>query len=113
MFCVFGAGAIIAYHLNGTVTKLFVSGSELIARGNMGKTFKNEIIVPASEVKYLGYDTGGENNPAGLYVSRGWRHNCMLPGISKNQTIAIADAIHTKFPQYQRQDGSGLVFTLN
>ena len=110
---IFMLGSCVAWYLNGPVTRLFVSRFQLIARGNVDRTFKNEIIVPASEVKFLGFQTGDDNGPAGLYVSREWRQTCMLPGLSKKQTIAIADVIHTKFPQFVRKDSLGTAYVLN
>jgi hypothetical protein len=115
VFSVVGLFGLGAYYLNGPITKLFVSQNQLIARGNLDRTFTNEVKVPASEVKSLGYSVGpSEDSPSGLYADRGWlKQTCLLPGLNKQQANTIADAIRRKFPDLERGDKSpnSLIFS--
>ena len=106
--CSYRDNVLGTYYLNGPVTKLFVSQNQLIARGNLNRTFTNEVKVPASEVKSLGYSMGpGEDSPSGLYADCGWlKQTCLLPGLNKQQANTIADAIRRKFPDLERGDKS-------
>jgi hypothetical protein len=109
VFAVFSAVAIfalIANYIRGPVTKLLVSQGELIARGNLDRTFIDQVKVEASDVKFLGYFMGGENDPSGLYADRGWRQTCLLPGLNKDEANAIAHTIRSKFPNLERGDTS-------
>jgi hypothetical protein len=109
----FGLVSVVFWHLKGPVTKLFVTEHSLIASGKINRLTTDRIVIPAEEVKYLGFSTGGENDPSGLYASRGWRQTCLIPELGKKEAIAIADAIHVRFPRYQRQDESGIAFVFH
>ncbi len=110
---VFGLGSFALWYRHGPVTTLNVSASELTARGNIDRSFRTEIVVPASEVKSLGYEIGDEQEPSGLYVRRSWRNTCLLPDLNRKDTMAIADAVHDKFPGFERQDDIGVSFHLS
>ncbi|MFC5864901.1 hypothetical protein ACFPT7_21515 [Acidicapsa dinghuensis] len=110
---VFGLGSFVLWYSHGPVTNLNVSASELVARGNLDRSFRTEIVVPASEVKSLGYEIGDDSEPSGLYARRSWRNTCLLPDLDRKDAIAVAEAIYHKFPQYERQDGIGVSFHLN
>jgi len=99
-----GLVSLIYYWFKPTDTKLFVTQYELTAKGNLGHTFTNGILVPASEVKSLGYFVGNENEPSGLYANRGWRMTCLLPALNKNEANSIAGTIREKFPDLERGD---------
>ena len=107
-FGLIGLAYIAVWHLRGPVTKLFVTQDQLIAAGNLERLITSKITIPADEIKYLGFSTGGENQPIGLYALRGWHETCVLPGLGKKDVMNIADAIHAKFPRYKRQDEPGV-----
>jgi hypothetical protein len=96
------AKAIMNYP-DGSVIKLFVSQCELIARGDLGRTFADEVKAKSADVKSLGYQMGGKNSPSGLYADQGWlKQTCLFPGLNKQQANDIADTICRKFPNIKR-----------
>jgi hypothetical protein len=102
-FAVIGLFALIANYANGSITKLFVSQSELIARGNLDRALTDEVKVKVSDIESLDYRMGGRNSPSGFYASQGWlKQTCLLPGLSKQKANAIADAICERFPNIKR-----------
>jgi hypothetical protein len=84
-------------------TTLSVTGQLFIARGAGLEWFQSgsaTVQVPASEVTSFGYQTGGEDDPNGLYVSCGfWKNKCLLPGLSRAQVTNIAVAVVRRFPE--------------
>jgi hypothetical protein len=90
--------------LRGKETVLSVNSEELVSRGNIGKAFSREVRVPASEVISLGYDTGGEDDPTGLYVRKSWGRTCLIPGIDESEATRIATAINSRFPEIEKSD---------
>jgi len=94
--------ALVVYWLNISPTRLSVSSQELIAHGNQNRNIREEVIVPASEVKSIGYLAAGEHGAAGLYAFRGNRQTCLMPGLTQEQATAIADVIREKFPYLER-----------
>lgn len=95
---------LFASWMNGPVTRLAVSGHELIARGNLQKSFTNEVRILASEVKSIGYDSGGENEPSGFYVQHGWKNTCLLPGLNREQADGVALLIRRRYPDLEPGD---------
>jgi hypothetical protein len=107
VICAVAATAVIAIWVQGTSTKLRVTRDEILAEGNINKIFSNEMRIPVSEVKWLGYEAGGENEPSGLYLRRGWSRTCLLPGLDEDQGIAVVSAIFAKFPEIVPEDKRG------
>jgi hypothetical protein len=87
-------------------TRLRVTPNQIIADGNLHETFDSEIKILTTEVKSIDYAVGGEHEPSGLYVRRGWSSTCVLPGISREQAVSIRDAIARKFPEIGEIDRS-------
>jgi hypothetical protein len=97
--------------LQGRETILRVDPMEIVARGNLGKWFTTEIVIPRSEITSIGWSAGGEGDSGGLYVATGWRRPYLLPGATEEQGRAILDTIARRFPEYpidERQRGSFL-----
>jgi len=90
--------SLVANWIQGGATELRVTGSELLATGNLAKMFSTEIRVPADEIKTIRYEAGGEGDPGGLYIRRGWGRTCLLPGLNSEQADEVAQAIYLRFP---------------
>ncbi len=103
---VFGGAALISKWVQGPSRRLSVTPHQIIADGNLQKTFGSEIKIPATEVKSIDYAVGSKNEPSGLYVRHGWSRSCVLPGISREQAVSIRDAIERKFPEIGEIDRS-------
>lgn len=91
--------------LHGAVTVLTVTSSQLATRGNVGRMFSTEILIPAADVVSLEYDTGAEGDPSGLYVKQEWKNTCILSGISRQQSEQIVNEIYRRFPEIAKGDG--------
>jgi len=107
LFVGVGAFSLAAYWLNGPVTKLFVSNSGLRVSGNLHRTFTTEIWIPAEDLISLSYSSGDEDDPVGLYASRGSGSVCLLPNISDTDVEGIVGRIRTKFPFLEQVDTDG------
>jgi hypothetical protein len=107
VICAAAAAAVIAIWVQGRSTKLRVTSDEILAEGNINKIFSSEMRIPVSEVKWLRFEAGGDNAPSGLYLRHGWSHTCLLPGLDKNQGIAVVSAIFAKFPEIVPEDKRG------
>jgi len=90
--------------LTNPATVLLVSPWELMARGNVGGMFKDEIRIPVDEVRSLDYSTGGEDDIPGLYVWAGQKSCFLIRGLSQEQATDIAVAIRRKFPELEQGD---------
>lgn len=101
-----GLFSLLASYARGPVTRLAVSQYELVASGNLDRTFTDHLRVETKNVKSLGYFVGYENEPSGLYADQGWRQTCLLPGVSKEEADTIAETIRGKFPDLERGDTS-------
>ena len=106
------AAAAIATLVQGRSTKLLITSDEISAKGNINKMFSTEMRIPVSEVKWLGYEAGGDNEPSGLYLRHGWRRTCLLPGLDEDQGLDVVGAIFAKFPGIVPEDkrGGSLLF---
>ncbi|MGO9335988.1 MAG: hypothetical protein ACLPY1_00630 [Terracidiphilus sp.] len=93
------AAVMTANWLQGSETELRVTTTELTATGNLGRMFSTQLRVPAAEVTALGWEGGSEDADPGLYVKRGWRRLCIMPGLNKEQATEVADAIRRRFPE--------------
>lgn len=102
LFAIFAIGISIfgwiTSFTQGNVTRLAVSEHEIVARGNLNKVSTTALTIPASEIKSIGYSTGGEDDPTGLYVYRNLRSTCVLPGLDREQTEAIILRIRQRYP---------------
>ena len=96
--------ALLVGWMQGRSTELRVTSSELVATGNIGRLFSTEATVPASGVKSIAYKPGGHGRQGGLYVKRGWRSVCLLPGVNPHQAGAVARTILRRFPQIGTED---------
>ena len=83
---------------HGKETKFRVTRGELVAEGNLGRLFTTEIRIPASTVKRIRFDEGGEGI-SGLYVRHGWRLTCTLPYVNRLQAQSVIETIQRRFPE--------------
>jgi hypothetical protein len=83
-----------------------------VATGNIGRLFSTEVRVAASDVKSIGYKPGGHGTQGGLYLKRGWRSVCLLPGLNPQQAGAVARTILRRFPLIgiEDRDPNSLLF---
>jgi hypothetical protein len=93
------AGTFVDW-LQGTETEITVTGAEIDARGNVNRMFSSEVLIDSAEVTSMGYSTGGEGDPSGLYVNG----KCIAANISEQLTDQIADRIFRKFPEIGNGD---------
>lgn len=91
--------------LHGKKTELSVSHTELVARGNVGRIFYDEIRVSTSTITFLGYDNGGEDEPSGLYARHKFGSTCILDGVNEEMSNKIATAVFLRFPEIGSGDG--------
>lgn len=62
--------------------------------------------LPVSEVSWIGYLA---SQPTGLYLSRGFMENtCVLPGLNRELSNSVIDAIVRRFPEYKSKLEQGL-----
>jgi hypothetical protein len=88
------------------ITTLSVTAQRFEATGDNLKmdwmchaTRRGTIVVPVSDVRGVGYSSGGRGEPCGLYVNCGiLRSPCLLPWLSREQATAVAVAIARRFP---------------
>jgi hypothetical protein len=99
-----GGISLVANWVRGQVTKLRVTETEFVGRGNLDQFFSTEARAQASEVTSIGYEMGSENGPSGLYARTGWSHTCLLPGLNEEQANAIAAAVSKRFPEIPAPD---------
>jgi hypothetical protein len=104
VFSLPGFLALAVGWMRGRSTELRVTSSELVATGNVGRLFSSEVRVPASEVKSIGFKAGGHGRQGGLYVKRGWRSICLLPGLNPKQAGAVGRTIFRRFPEIGPED---------
>lgn len=106
------AAAAITVLVQGRRTTLRITSDEISARGNINKMFSTEARIAVSDVKWLGYEGGGDNEPSGLYLKHGWSRTCLLPGLDEDQGLAVVGAIFAKFPEIVPEDirGGSLFF---
>jgi hypothetical protein len=98
---------LAATWVHGPVTRLRVRDDELIATGNLERTFTDEVHIPTNEVKSIEWGTLGEEGPTGLWVHHGWRSTCVLPGLDKDQAQRIIASIARHFPGIAIDSSSG------
>jgi hypothetical protein len=90
--------------MQGRSTELRVTSSELVATGNVGSLFSTEVRVPATEIKSIGFRAGAHTRQGGLFVKRGWRYICLLPGLNPKQAGAVSRTIFRSFPEIGSED---------
>lgn len=105
--CAVLAAAAIGIWVQGRSTTLRVMSDEISAQGNINRIFSTQMRIPVSEVKWLGYEAGGDNEPSGLYLRHGWSRTCLLPGLDADQGLAVVGAIFARFPEIVPGDERG------
>lgn len=99
MACI-GAFGAVANLLQGNATQMTVTADHIDVRGNVGRMFSTEISIRTADVISLSYNSGGEDQAAGLYARQGrWGNTCVLKNISEDQTNQILNEIFRKFPR--------------
>jgi hypothetical protein len=101
-FVVIGYLLLVLWWLSTSVTRLFVTPTQLVARGNLGRTYHAERRVDTEELKTLSYFSGGNDQPPGLYAYHGWSSTCLIPKVTEVEANIIINAIHAKFPNLER-----------
>jgi hypothetical protein len=91
-------GSTKLYWLRGRMTELRVTGDRLIASGNLQDLFSARKSVPASEVDWMGFDSIAGGNPGGFVVDSENGRIRVFPGLNREQSEAIVDAILQRFP---------------
>jgi hypothetical protein len=99
-----GGFSLLASWSRGPETRLKITSTFLLADGNLDRMMTNEIRIPASEVKWINWASGGEDGLDGLHVGRGWTSVCVLPSITEQQARTIRSAIEKKFPEISIDD---------
>jgi hypothetical protein len=98
-----GAALLLAGYFRArrqkNTTTLRVTAAELRAEGNLEQMFAQEASFRVDEVTGLGFETGDQGAPSGLYVRTATEAACLLPGLDEEQTNAILTAIEQKFPR--------------
>lgn len=79
-------------------SELIVTSNELLVRSNPGGLFSKETSISAATITGLEFQSGGEDNPAGIYVKQGWRSQCVLSDLTQQQADEILDQIFRQFP---------------
>ncbi len=97
-FTVIGYLLLVLWWLHSPVTRLFVSETELLARGNLGFSYSDTRKVKTEELKSISFFQGAHNEPAGLYAYHGWTKTCLIPRLTQAEANAIIAAIQRKFP---------------
>jgi hypothetical protein len=100
-FVVVGYLLLVLWWLHSPVTRLIVSETELVARGNLGRSYSDRRRVTTEDLKSLGHFHGAHNEPTGLYAYHGWTKTCLIPRLTQQESHAIIDAIHKKFPHLE------------
>jgi len=100
-FTVVGYLLLVLWWLHSPLTRLFVSETELRARGNLGFSYSGTRKVKTEELKSIAYFQGAQNEPAGLYAYHGWTRTCLIPRLTQAEANLIVEAIHRKFPYIQ------------
>lgn len=101
--CALGLGALLINWALGPTTVLRISPRRVIATGNLHRWSSSDLSIPAPEVLSIGWSSGGENRPDGIYVwhgQSGTKTTCVLPGLSHKKALAVTEAIKTRFPQF-------------
>lgn len=104
IFCLVGVFVLIADRLHGNTTQLQVTRTELTARGNLSRAFQDRFAIDVAAVKSIGYQSGGENDSSGLYVTGYLQNFCVLPGINREESRHVVEAIYRKFPDMKIGD---------
>jgi hypothetical protein len=113
--CLVGIGALFINWANGPTTVFRISEQRVVATGNLHRWSATDFNIPASEVKSIGWFSGGEEGSDGIYVWHGWnglKSTCVLPGLSRKKAQAVVDAIKMRFPLYEIKTGTSLSFSL-
>ena len=79
-------------------SELIVTSNELLARSNLGGLFSKETSISAADITGIEYQSGGEDNPSGIYVKHGWRSQCVLSDLTREQADEILNQIFRQFP---------------
>jgi hypothetical protein len=101
--CFVGIGTLLINWAQGSTTVFRISDRCLVATGNLNRWSASDINIPATEVKSIGWSSGGENGSDGIYVrhgSNGLKRICVLPGLSHKKAQAVTDTIKGRFPQF-------------
>jgi hypothetical protein len=102
-FCVVGYLLLVLWWLNTNVTKLYVTDTILVARGNLGHGFQNERRIPTEELKSFTYlATGAEGEVPGLYAIHAWTRTCLMPRLTEAEAKSIINTISRKFPHLEQ-----------
>jgi hypothetical protein len=100
-FVVVGYLLLVLWWLHSPVTRLLVTDTELVARGNLGRSYSDTRRVKTEDLKSLGHFHGAHNEPAGLYAYHDWSKTCLIPRLTPQESNAIVAAIHRKFPDIE------------
>jgi hypothetical protein len=99
-----GSAAYVASWLHGKQSILRITANEIIASGNLARTFTTEVRIPSNEIRSLKWDSGGEDGTPGLYANCGWNATLLLPYIDEAQAAIIRDAVARRFSELQIGD---------
>jgi hypothetical protein len=101
--CVIGIGGLVINWAQGPHTVFRISGRRLTATGNLHRWSASDVSIVASEVKSIGWSTGDNDRPSGIYVwhgQDGLKSTCVLPGLSEKKGQAVTCSIKGRFPQF-------------
>jgi hypothetical protein len=107
-----GIGTLLINWAMGPTTVFRISANRAVATGNLHRWSSSDINIPASEIKSIGWSSGGENNPNGIYVWHGLKGTCVLPGLPKKKAKEVTDAIAARFPQFTIGNGASISWSI-
>lgn len=87
-------------------TRLSVTKDCLTASANLIPNSTNVIRIAAWELLSLGYFTGDEGEPSGLYAYLNKTKICLLPSLDRTAVTTITDVIRQKYPLLENGDPS-------
>ena len=98
VFGIVGGVSLVTGLLATGSSELIVTSNELLVRSNLGGLFSKETSISTADITGIEYQSGGEDNPAGIYVKHRWRSQCVLSDLTRQQADEILDQIFRQFP---------------
>jgi hypothetical protein len=98
LFGIVGGGSLVTGLRATGSSELIVTSNELLVRSNLGGLFSKETSITPADITGIEYQSGGEDNPPGIYAKHGWRSQCLLSDLTRQQADEILDQIFRQFP---------------
>jgi len=98
IFGLVGGFSLVTGLLATGCSELIVTSNQLLVRSNPGRLFSKETSISTADITGIEYQSGGEDNPSGIYVKHGWRSQCVLSDLTRHQADEMLDQIFRQFP---------------